>query len=58
MSQATKEKIKRPEFDIEEEFHDTQRPDKKPSEPSRTTQVKSPASNKDQFRKADGVKKI
>lgn len=58
MSQVTKEKIKRSEFDIEEEFQDTQRPDKKPSEPSKNSQAKAPASNKDQVRKADGVKKV
>lgn len=58
MSKVSKDKIKRSEFDIEEEFQDKQRPDKKPSEPSKTYQTKAPATDKDQVRTADGIKKV
>jgi hypothetical protein len=58
MSKVIKKKVKRTEFDIEEDYQDTERPDKKPSEPTKNYQTKAPASNKNLVRKADGIKKV
>ena len=48
------EKVKRSEYDIEEDFQDTSLPNAKPSEPSRNKTMSQPSSNKDQIVKKAG----
>lgn len=51
------DKVKRAEFDIEEDFKEKTKPHTKPSEPSRSSQAKPAVSSKTQEQIVGGEKK-